>query len=236
MQKNIDYLSNLVQHVTLKDSFFEVFTNDGKKILGMMGPFESNFNKMLSIETIYQNISDLDFKIKLSYYKILSYDLEKIYSNFSPFNIPSKDEIEVIYYMENILFRTSIIWDLLAQICNIYWDKNIPINKVSYYNFFKNNSKGEKAKSFAIKVNDYLNQSYNNSSDDEKWTGNHKYLKEMRNALAHKSSQNINSLTNFSQNIRLPFIHTLKIIIEDYHQVHLFLNEIFEEIERTFIV
>ncbi|MFO3702324.1 hypothetical protein WER83_05470 [Staphylococcus felis] len=132
MQKNIDYLSALVQQVTLQDNFFEVFTDNDKKIVGILGPFESNYNKLLSIETIYQNISDLDLKIKFSYDKILSYDLEKIYSNFSPFDTPSKEEIEIIYYMENILFRTSIIWDLLAQICNIYWEKYISIDKVNY--------------------------------------------------------------------------------------------------------
>lgn len=233
MQQNLDYLSDLVQQITIKDSFFEVFINDDKKILGMMGPFESSYNKMFSIETIYQNISDLDLKIKFSYDKILSYDLEKIYSNFSPFDAPSKEEIEVIYYMENILVRTSIVWDLLAQVCNIYWDKHTPIDKVYYKSFFNDNSQGKKAKSFAIKVKEYLTQSDDSSVDGE-WKGNHEYLKEMRNAMTHRSSQNISSLTNFSQNIRLPFIYTLKRLIEDYYQVHIFLNEIFEEIERTF--
>lgn len=232
MQKNLDYLSDLVQHVTFKDSFFEVFIKDDKKILGIIGPFESSYNKMFSIETIYKNIFDLDFKIKFSYDKILSYDLEKIYSNFSPFDTPSKEEIEVIYYMENILFRTSIVWDLLAQICNIYWDKHTAIDKVHYKIFFNDNSQGKNAKSFAIKVNDYLVQSNDDSNIDGKWEGNHKYLKDMRNALTHRSSQNISSLTNFSHNIRLPFIYTLKRIIEDYYQVNIFLNEILEEIER----
>lgn len=139
------------------------------------------------------------------------------------------------YYIENILVRTSIIWDLLAQICNIYWDKNISTDQIYYKTFFNNNSQGKKAKSFAIKVNEYLTQNDDDLVDNAKWKGNHLYLKEMRNAMTHRSSQNINSFTNFAQNIRLLFTYPLKRVIEDYHQVHLFLNEIFVEIERTFI-
>lgn len=235
MQKNINYLTDLVQQINFKNNFFELYINDDKKIIGIIGPSECSISKMLSIETIFQNILDLDFKIKFSYEKILSYDLEKLYSNFSTFNTTSNDEIEVNYYIENILVRTSIIWDLLAQICNIYWDKNVSIDKIYYKTFFNNNSQGKKAKSFAIKVNEYLTQNDDDSVDNANWKGNHLYLKEMRNAMTHRSSQNINSLTNFAQNIRLPFIYTLKRVIEDYHQVFLFLDEIFVEIKRTFI-
>ena len=67
-----------------------------------------------------KNIKDLDRKIKFSFEKILEYNLKNIYSTFNPMEVAVKDEVKVIYYMENMLFRTSILWDLLAQICNIY--------------------------------------------------------------------------------------------------------------------
>lgn len=67
-----------------------------------------------------KNIKDLDRKIKFSFEKILEYNLKNIYSTFNPMEVAVKDEVKVIYYMENMLFITSILWDLLAQICNIY--------------------------------------------------------------------------------------------------------------------
>uniref|UniRef100_UPI001C4334D4 hypothetical protein n=1 Tax=Staphylococcus equorum TaxID=246432 RepID=UPI001C4334D4 len=104
----------------------------------------------------------------------------------------------------------------------LYYKFNFAIEpKIYYKTFFNNNSQGKKAKSFAIKVNEYLTQN-DDLVDNAKWKGNNQYLKEMRNAMTHRSSQNINSLTNFAQNIRLPFIYTLKRVIEDYHQVYLF--------------
>lgn len=75
MQKNINYLTDLVQQINFKNNFFELYINDDKKIIGIIGPSECSNSKMLSIETIFQNILDLDFKIKFSYEKILSYDL-----------------------------------------------------------------------------------------------------------------------------------------------------------------
>lgn len=181
-----------------------------------------------------KNIKDLDRKIKFSFEKILEYNLKNIYSTFNPMEVAVKDEVKVIYYMENILFITSILWDLLAQICNIYWEEYIAYDKIYYKSFFNNRVQGKSARPFAKKVFDYLTEDNDVSNINGKWNGNHSYLKDMRDSMTHRSSQNITSLTNFELNMKVPFIYILKRLIEDYNQVFLFLNEILNDIEKNF--
>src|SRR5699024_11433549 len=60
------------------------------------------------------------------------------------FEKPFGNERKAIYYIENMVFRTSTLWDTLAQLCNIFWGIKKPIDKIYTSSFFHDYSQGKK--------------------------------------------------------------------------------------------
>ena len=63
-----------------------------------------------------------------------------------------------IYHVENIVFRVSILWDMLAQLCNIIYQTKVDLKKLHCGRYFDAFSKGDKSFEFAKEVNDYLEE------------------------------------------------------------------------------
>ncbi len=72
--------------------------------------------------------------------------------NWNPISSPSDNEAESIYYTENAVFRTAILWDMLAQLYNIKAEKGRPIEKVYAKQLFHDAQQGKRADPFAQKI------------------------------------------------------------------------------------
>ena len=69
---------------------------------------------------------DLDWKIKFSFDKAIEYAYsEPVQNNFSIFRVETEEERNAYYYIENAIFRITTLWDILANIYNIYYEINI---------------------------------------------------------------------------------------------------------------
>ena len=126
---------------------------------------------------IYNTILDLDKKIKFSIQKALELADELVFDKWNPFQSPSNNEYESIYYIENAVFRISTLWDLLAQLFNIHAKLGADLDKIYATQLFHNAQQGKHADPFAKKVYAYMEQEGN--SDSEPWAGNYKYVKDM---------------------------------------------------------
>lgn len=128
-----------------------------------------------------------------------------------------------MYYVENIVFRTSILWDLLAQLCNVLYRTGIIPKKVHYNWFFRNHATGAAAIPICTKIVEYLDEEDDPSADVNPWLGNHKYLNDFRNQMTHRVSPNISSISTFGATLRPPVIYVLHRAIEDYYKASSFL-------------
>lgn len=223
-------LKKQVEGVSYNEDIFHISFGEGKYIFGYISPENEKELDMFAIKTIYYSIIDLDSKIKFSFNHIVDYNPSENISDHNSFSKPDEREDEAIYYVENIVFRTSILWDMLAQLCNIYWKTNIPIYDINYKNFFNNASQGKKAKNFAKEVLDYLNENDIVKGNLETWEGNHGYVKEYRNQMTHRNSPNVSTLSNVGMVTRPPIIYVVKRIVEDYLVVSFFIQSVISEV------
>lgn len=90
----------------------------------------------------YKTINDwliyLDNNIKFSFEQAIEYSYSKnIGENFSSIsNEISQEEFLAYYFIENALFRTSIFWEMLAQLYNIFFELGLKNDKVYYKKIF----------------------------------------------------------------------------------------------------
>lgn len=143
---------------------------------------------------------------------------------------PSGNEMKALYYIENMIFRTSTLWDMLAQLCNVFWKINRPIDKIYTGAFFHDCSQEKNKKSFAKDVHNYFTEEDEIKSDTERWKGNFEYIKEYRNTMTHRNSPNITILSNFSMQLRPPAIFVFKRVTEDYLKAIEFITRILDDI------
>ena len=71
---------------------------------------------------------------------------------------PSPEEEEAIYYTENAVFRTSSLWDLLAQLYNVEYKDNQNPEKVYYRTLFHNDTQGKRPNPLAQKIHSYITE------------------------------------------------------------------------------
>jgi hypothetical protein len=89
------------------------------------------FSELMQYKTIYDTLRDLDYKIKISFEKAIYYSYSSnVQNNFSILNNSSEEETMAYYYIENALFRTSSLWDMLAQLYRLYYHIQIDQDKV----------------------------------------------------------------------------------------------------------
>lgn len=228
--KEILYLRNKLASVTYKGDRFKIAVEDNKEIFGATGgDLGESFYKLISIKGIYKTIIEIDKKIQISINEAIRY------ANLDP----SKDNINFLegnemqflayYFIENALFRVSSLWDLLAQLYNIYYDIKFPIDKLHYKRFFT--SKKHK-NIIGEEIGLYLEQKDNTDCEGE-WQGNHQYVKNLRNKMTHRNSPNITVISNFDTEFKLPPIYSLKRITEDYATASKYIDEILNKAQKN---
>lgn len=152
------------------------------------------------------------------------------------------------YYLDNAVFRISSLWDLLAQIYNVFYGVGFNPNRVNYNKFFrmqvdeKNRNKRKKIKCNLSKIEEKLSpiREYLDEEDNTEiegmWQGNHAYLNKLRNQLAHRNTPSTPTLSNFSINMKPYPVFMLKRVVEDYYTVSKLIleisNIILEEFEK----
>lgn len=247
--KEVEYLKKKVSEVSYNSERFKVHFGEDRFLFGVISPKddETPFSKLMQYKTIYDTLRDLDWKLKVSFEKGIKYSYSKpVQENFSIVHINSEEEKLAYYYIENALFRTSSLWDMLAQIyCLFYQIKKIDKknqnevmiskNEVYYKTIFNPKlSFSNKFKDKAININNYLEQEDDTSIDGE-WKGNHKYTNGCRNKMVHRNSPNVTVMSDYDFNFKSHPSFLLKRIIEDYVVVFKYISEILDEIEKQLI-
>ncbi|MEG0492248.1 MAG: Cthe_2314 family HEPN domain-containing protein [Clostridia bacterium] len=93
---------------------------------------------------------------KLSFSEAIKFTYsDEVANNFSLIRTDTKEEKLAYYYLENALFRTSSLWDMLAQLYRLYFDINIPKEKVYYKQIF--NPTNNHSNNFKIKATEIFN-------------------------------------------------------------------------------
>ena len=240
VDQEVKYLINLIEEIKYKE-WETIFISEDKYLYGIITPphQKSNLTKWFEVKTLINSIVYLDRQIKYSFFIAIEHSYsQEIVENFNPHLPPTKRETTSYYYLENAIFRISSLWDLLAHIYNVFYEIEIPLNKINYNKFFRlqvdnqyRSSKRQikqnllRIKALLSPVTEYLNEK-DNILIDGRWEGNHSYLNSLRNQLAHRNALAIPSCSNFSFSMKNHPTFMLKRAIEDYNTVSKFILEI----------
>ncbi|WP_431026736.1 Cthe_2314 family HEPN domain-containing protein [Lysinibacillus sp. LZ02] len=236
MKKEIEYLEGKLNEIQYDSNLFKVRFGENKYIFGITSAdnnMASGLGGIMQYNTLYQTLIDLDIKIKISFREAIRFAYsENVLKNFSIIEMKTNEEIWGYYYIENALFRTSSLWDMLAQFYRLYFKVQIKAHRVYYKKIFNPNSplsNGFKEK--ATIISNYLNQENDISINDE-WKGNHKFVNEIRNKMTHRNSPNVSVISDFDVNFKHHPSYLLKRIIEDYNMASKFILSILDEVLR----
>lgn len=121
--ESLQWLEQQVSAVSFDEKKFRISLGNGKYIFGAVLANSSVKNKpdYFAISSIYDTIIDLNEKIKYSFYMAISCEPSESLEDHVWFGKPQDNEITAIYYIENMVFRTAIMWDMLAQLYNELW-------------------------------------------------------------------------------------------------------------------
>lgn len=233
-KSEINYLESKLSEVSYNPYRFMLMIGEDKFLFGLISGSNSEapFGKLMQYKTIYDTLRDLDWKIKLSFDKSIKYAYsEPVQKDFSLLEEESAEERLAFYYIENALFRTSSLWDMLAQLYRLFYNIEIPKEKVYYKKIFDplNNSDNFKVK--ATEIYNYINQDDDTECEGE-WKGNHSFSNNLRNKMTHRNSPNVAVISDYNINLKHHPAFQIKRIIEDYVVVSQFINEVLNEIEN----
>lgn len=226
------YFQGLIESVQYDGNTFTMWYSEDKVIVGALLTDNPEAERFFDYATIYNTIIDTDAKIKYSLYEAIKWIDDIDFEKWNPLQAPSNEEYKAIYYTENAVFRTSVLWDLLAQLFNIKAGIGKPFDKVYTSQLFHDAQQGRRANQFAKKVYEYMEQADN--LDVEPWEGNHKYVKDFRDKMTHRASPNVSSFSNFAVEVRIPSVYVLKRVIEDYVKVSEFIQELIIDILKDY--
>ncbi|MCI8956442.1 MAG: hypothetical protein HFG29_05545 [Eubacterium sp.] len=133
--KEMNYFKDKLSQVVYSPNRFKLMIGEDKFIFGIVSgdDGEAPFSKLMQYKTIYDVLKDLDWKIKLSFVKAIEYAYtESVQEKFSLFKSEIEEEKVAFYFIENALFRTSSLWDMLAQLYRLFYEVDIPKDKVFY--------------------------------------------------------------------------------------------------------
>lgn len=236
--KEVKYLQDKIKDISYNENRFKLMMGSEKFLFGIVSAPNNRapLSELMQYKTIYDTLRDLDNKIKLSFEKAIFYSYSSnVQNNFSIINNGSEEETMAYYYIENALFRTSSLWDMLAQLYRLYFQIEIAQDKVYYKQIFNPLSPhSNKYKDKANEINDYLNED-NDTNIDGVWKGNHKFVNECRNKMTHRNSPNIAVMSDFDINFKPHPSFLLKRIIEDYNVTSKYISEILDEIEDVIL-
>ncbi len=222
------YLYDIIDGISYDPNAFTIWYGGDKVILGALLHDNADAQKFFSYATIYHTILDIDKKVKFSLYEAIKHADGADFDNWNPISPPSDNEAKSIYYTENAVFRTAILWDMLAQLYNIKGEKGKPIEKVYATQLFHDAQQGKRADPFAQKVYNYMTQT--DDMDDEPWKGNYAFIRDFRDKMTHRNSPNISTISDFAVELRMPMVFVLKRVTEDYSQVSAFIRALISEI------
>lgn len=234
-KREINYLESKLSEVSYNPNRFKLMIGEDKFLFGAISANhnEAPFGKLMQYKTIYDTLIDLDWKIKLSFDECIKYAYsESVQKDFSLIKTESDAERLAFYYIENALFRTSILWDMLAQLYRLFYNIKIPKEKI-YYRIVFNPSLdySDNFKLKAIEIHDYIDQDDDTDCDGE-WKGNHSFSHNLRNKMTHRNSPNVAVISDYDMNLKRHPAFQIKRIIEDYVVVSKYINEILNEIEN----
>jgi len=234
--KEIKYLFDTVNGVQYNEKRFKVMIGEEKYLFGVVSGVNSAaapLSKLMQYKTLYDTSRDLDYKIKISFTKAIEYAYsDRLQEDFSLFQESSMEETYAYYFIENALFRTSSLWDLLAQLYRLYYNIEIKAHNVFYKKIFNPTfNYSDSFKDQAKEINDYLNHS-DDTECQEEWKGNHGYANDCRNKMTHRNSPNVASMSDFDVNLKQHPAYMLKRIIEDYSMASKYIGKILDEIEK----
>lgn len=232
-QKEKLYLKSKISSIVYDPKRFKVMTEGNKFIFGVISPKgeKTKIGKFMQFKTLYDTLMDLDWKTKFSFNKALELIDSDALNKFSIIQESTEEERLIYYYIENALFRTSSLWDILAQFYRLFYDIDEENTKVYYKKIFDPKAKYCKEfKDKAKKIYNYIHQADDSNSDKE-WKGNHAFVDELRNKMTHRNSPNVATLSDFDMNFKDPPIVQLKRLIEDYAVVSKYIVEILDKVE-----
>ena len=154
------YLVSKVNEVNYDSNRFKVSIGSDKYIFGIISGEDSEiqFSKLYKYKTVYDTIKDVDYKTKISFEKAIEFAYsEDLQNKFSIIEKDYYEETMAYYYIENALFRTYTLWDLLAQLYRLYYQIEVDVDKVYHSKIFNPNSpKSDKFKEKAREINEYI--------------------------------------------------------------------------------
>lgn len=227
-QEGRKYLSSIVNSVICLPDAFRIGFGKEKIIFSIMGK-DATTNEYFAVSAIYDSICDIDSKIKHAFNSVLVCDFPESMKDYAPFSTPTESEKLAIYHVENMVFRISILWDLLAQLCNVIFRTGIEPEKIHYIRYFRNHATGNNAIPICKEIVEYLDEEDDASADVNPWPGNHAYLNSFRNQMTHRVSPNISSMSMLGATLRPPVVYVLHRATEDYYKVSVFLSSLINQ-------
>lgn len=217
-----EYLQELVDAVICIPDAFRIKCGNGKYLFAVTTS-DQEATDYFAVSAIYDTICAVDEQIKYAFSEATSYDLPETLKEYNPFSKPDAEERKALYHTENIVFRVSVLWDLLAQLCNVIYHTGLKTRDIHYNRFFENHAAGDKSFELAKEVYDYLKEAEDPEADVNPWPGNHVFLNDFRNQMTHRVSPNISSISSLGETLRPPTLYVLQRAIEDYYKVSSFL-------------
>lgn len=236
MGESLQWLKKQVDSIEYDEMMFRIAVGDDKYIFGAILGKNTKENKpdFFALSSIYDTIVDVNHKIKYSFYMAAECEPSESLKDYSPLETISTAENTAIYFIENMVFRTSILWDMIAQMCNVFWLINKPNTEIYVAQFFHDMAQGKKAKPLAVDIYSYLKEANVIKGDKEYWNGNHQYIKDYRDKMTHRNSPNISTMSSFAMELRPPAMFVLKRVTEDYLKASEFIKIILDEISAEF--
>ncbi|MDK7489683.1 MULTISPECIES: Cthe_2314 family HEPN domain-containing protein [Bacillus cereus group] len=231
---------------------------DEKKYLTGILNAVNDYEKYTANFYVFGNVNENDSIKEISYYG----DLDSWLTNINYLNrqikytaevafeiLEEKEEVEfdvwgmshreAYYHTENMMFRISILWDLLAHMFNRVFSLNENIDEIHHYTFFqKYQSKARKSfhyRKLAKEIYDYFEEE--NSIQEGFWKGNFKYCKRLRNDFTHSLNPHIMNVNNGNfknknkrgMNMAEHPLFELKRLLEDFTKVNEFISTLINE-------
>lgn len=216
------YLQEIVNSVICVPDAFHIKHGDDKYLFSILTKDQATTD-YYAVSAIYDTIRAVDEQIKYAFKKAIACDLPETLETYNPFSRPTANERIAIYHTENIVFRVSVLWDLLAQLCNVIYHTGLDTTAIYYNRYFKRYASGDDSFEMAKEVYDYLIEPDDSTVDVNPWAGNHAFLNEFRNQMTHRVSPNVSSISSLGGNLRPPTLYVLHRAIEDYYKVSSFL-------------
>lgn len=230
-EDEIKYLKSLLIELKNEVGETDIPYSEGKIILGVSG--DSPLNEYFSSKTMIDTVLNLDEKICYSLNKAIKFSYSKnLNRNFDMMRKGSESEFLAYYFIENVMYRSSTIWDCIAQLYNTHYKIGSDKENIYYKTFFNNIGQSKKFKNNSIvtEINDYLKE-VDNTDISGRWMGNHDYVKRYRNKLTHQNSPEVLSMSNFDLNMKDHPKFILKRLMEDYNKGLYFFVDIVNKVK-----